>query len=488
MKTIDRNILTNDMDFVDTMKTIYECASDYNFSSTIYANKGNRFYHNLLKLIAKYVFQADINVENVKYNPINIMKNNKDILVLFSGGKDSLACALKYKELGYNISTLFIDGINFGYNGERAVAKKLAEKYGFNHEELVLQISGRQDFMENPVKNCLLIALAVQYGYELGITNYCLGNFAEDKIDNSNIELDFSDSIEVIKATEQDIQQIFPNLSIMPNPFTNETECMTYLYRNHPECINDIMSCILPYRFQESKHNEMQTKYRVELPTNFCGACWKCCLNYIIGVEVGYLELNPLFYQHCIQFLCKKVDIEFPSEAGKQTNCKEIINLFLKNDNLIRRSKYFNMFEKSVGGIDYRFATLNDLDNIKALWNKNTSVLGRYFISSLQEEILASKLLVAYDNDILVGFGGVYPRLREGLVEIDGLCVNSAYRGNHIASTLISMMQQYGLPIVAEAVDGADNNKFYEKIGEKISERMSKSGTLKLNLYKINKL
>ena len=151
MKTIDRNILTNDMDFVDTMKTIYECASDYNFSSTIYANKGNRFYHNLLKLIAKYVFQADINVENVKYNPINIMKNNKDILVLFSGGKDSLACALKYKELGYNISTLFIDGINFGYNGERAVAKKLAEKYGFNHEELVLQISGRQDFMENPV-------------------------------------------------------------------------------------------------------------------------------------------------------------------------------------------------------------------------------------------------------------------------------------------------------------------------------------------------
>lgn len=139
--------------------------------------------------------------------------------------------------------------------------------------------------------------------------------------------------------------------------------------------------------------------------------------------------------------------------------------------------------------IDYKIekAKQEDLEAIIKLWNKNNSVLGRYFKTDLIQEINEGRIFVAKLNEgKLIGFCGLILKKKTFVLEIDGICIDEEFRGRGIGKAFIEELKKFGRPIELECVDGAENNRFYDKIANLIGTRMSKSGKLKLRKYRIN--
>lgn len=132
-------------------------------------------------------------------------------------------------------------------------------------------------------------------------------------------------------------------------------------------------------------------------------------------------------------------------------------------------------------------AELDDLESIIKIWNKNNKVLGRYFKSDLLQQIEEKRLLVAkMEDNTVIGFCGLILKKKTFILEIDGICISEEYRGNGIGKAFVEKLKEYGRPIELECVDGAENNKFYDRIAKLTGTRMSKSGNLKLRQYRID--
>ena len=131
-------------------------------------------------------------------------------------------------------------------------------------------------------------------------------------------------------------------------------------------------------------------------------------------------------------------------------------------------------------------AQIDDLEHIIKIWNKSTKVLGRYFKSDLVQQINEKRLFVArIENGDIIGFCGMILKKKTFVLEIDGICVLEEYRGNGVGRAFIERLKTFGRPIELECVDGAENNKFYDKVAIFVGTRMSKSGNLKLRKYVI---
>lgn len=143
-----------------------------------------------------------------KYNfinyPINQIeyKNNNTIIVCCSGGKDSTALAIKLKEQGYGICLYYVKGINKAYPEEEKQISKIAKYLNVPYYiESRYKFSGKTDFPDNPIKNQLIISMALNYAYETNNNcNIAFGDFTKDTIDKVDFMTSWSDSIEMHKA------------------------------------------------------------------------------------------------------------------------------------------------------------------------------------------------------------------------------------------------------------------------------------------------
>lgn len=138
--------------------------------------------------------------------------------------------------------------------------------------------------------------------------------------------------------------------------------------------------------------------------------------------------------------------------------------------------------------MDYKIvnATIEDLEPIIKIWNKNNKVLGRYFKSDLIQQVEEKRLLVAkLDNEEVIGFCGMILKKKTFVLEIDGICISEEYRGNGIGRAFIEKLKTFGRPIELECVDGAENNKFYDRIARFVGTRTTKSGNMILRKYVI---
>jgi len=94
----------------------------------------------------------------------------KDLLLAFSGSKDSLAAALLAGEAGYNVTLYHVAGVNPAFTKSelehaRCLAELLQMPLAFG--ELKLGKSTKF-YTEHPIKNHLILAMMVQYGFRSG--------------------------------------------------------------------------------------------------------------------------------------------------------------------------------------------------------------------------------------------------------------------------------------------------------------------------------
>lgn len=258
--------------------------------------------------------EYDLAFSDKQYKPLETPKfDDNNIIVCFSGGKDSMATALYYKAHGYNVYLYHLKGINKVYNDEHKQAQIIAEKLGMPLIVGNISLSGRHDYIEHPLKNMIIANCALQYGIQAGISDkIAFGCFTTAHLEDNPFDICGGDCVEMWQEYEHIIQIALPGFKMF--------ECIENYHQSfgalkaNPELLPFTISCMSPYRYRAYYKKRNEDKYKINLPDNRCGSCWKCCAEYIYFTDNNIYEFNKEYYKHCLEVLyrnSKKEGVKF---------------------------------------------------------------------------------------------------------------------------------------------------------------------------------
>lgn len=249
---------------------------------------------------------------NVEYSPALCKKHfipldtafsdEKTIIICVSGGKDSLATILHYLKQDYKIYLYHLKGINFTYKDEYKVVEELAERLKLPLIEEDVKLTGKQEWIEHPMKNMIIASMALQWGIRNKVTTQiAFGNFNTSSLKLDPFDVCAGDCKEMWSAYEKIIHRVLRDFSIQ-SPLTNFQDTIDAILQK-PEYLEHTQSCIGPYRYREYLKTNNEKKYNIKLLPHRCGSCWKCCLEYCVFCDNDIFEYNEEYYKHCMRIL-----------------------------------------------------------------------------------------------------------------------------------------------------------------------------------------
>ena len=238
--------------------------------------------------------------------------STKNIIVCFSGGRDSFVTAKHYQKLGYNVLLYYVDGLNGVYSAgghECEIVRKASDYLGLPLVVEELSYHGHHTWFEHPLKNMLLWSMALSWGvsHEYSI-KIATGNFTTAKLEDNPFPVCAGDCIEVLNAFESIVRRFIPKFR-MYHPSRNLQTTMNYFLKNPGE-LEYVVSCMTPIRFRNQFRNRTLSNYNIELLPNRCGCCWKDCTEYIWAVDHNIRPLDRPYYKHCINVLANTMKRE----------------------------------------------------------------------------------------------------------------------------------------------------------------------------------
>lgn len=223
-----------------------------------------------------------------------------NVILCYSGGKDSTAAVFKLREQGYNVYLYHLKGANRFYYDEWQAAEKLAKELDCSLYFDEMHYSGYHEWIEHPMKNMLLANAALCYGIREGIgTKIAFGNFSNSTLEVDPFDVCGGDCKEMWSAYNHIIQTVIPGFEVML-PLVNMQDTLDTL---PPELIPLTQSCMTPNRFRESLRQKNLAKYGEPTLEHRCGSCWKCAVEYIWMADNGLAEYNEDYYNHCFETL-----------------------------------------------------------------------------------------------------------------------------------------------------------------------------------------
>lgn len=301
----------SNLDAIDSFAKEYDIPSSAKSLVTVLLNGLNRV------VAIRY---NDVKVKTVDITPTNT------VIVAFSGGKDSTATAMKLKNDGYDVRLFYVKGINKSYSDEIDHAKRLADELGLPLHVANVTQHGKTSFKESPVKNQLIASMALDYAIENGYgCTVAFGDFTTDNIGNSQFYESWSDTQEMWSAWLELVRTYVPNAELII-PFETYNETLDMISERR-KILEMVCGCILPYRFRAMTRNNNESKFGIRLLPNRCGSCWKCCTEYVFLADKGVIPFNKAFYDHCLEFLVKKLPSVRPEIT--QINVRSAYEAFL---------------------------------------------------------------------------------------------------------------------------------------------------------------
>ena len=254
-------------------------------------------------------------------------EENKKVYVGLSAGLDSVYQATHLKALGYEVTAVHLKGLNKqSAEQEYASAKSIAQKLGI--KLIVVNFkTPKQELPDNPFKNQLVLSIMLDRGIKEGVYRYALGSDWCSSLNASAEKFTLTDSIEVNKSFENFVKKHYKPFELLfIDEKVKKVQRLGYIMQNNMALFEDISSCISPQRFRQYWKAECEKKYRIGLPKNRCGKCYKCCMEYLLLCELGLGLKQEGYYNYCWQVLAKSknshysslFDLKLPLEKRRQ--------------------------------------------------------------------------------------------------------------------------------------------------------------------------
>lgn len=320
----------------DDIENFYKYTSEKSDKKSLFPLMLDTHFEYLVENFEEYGdFKCDVSFINKRYQRINIpLRKKDDILLAFSGGKDSTANALWYKENGYNVTLYHLRGINQTYKDEWQVCKKIADKLDMPLIIETVSLHGSHCWIEHPMKNMIIANSMIQYCIRNNMyPNIAFGNFTDSSLEDEAFEVCGGDCIEMWESYEDIIAQIIPDFEI-DIPFETMRDTWKVIL-NHKEIIDVVQSCIGPYRYREYLKKKNEKKYDIKLFDHHCGSCWKCALEYCTYADNDLQEYNRGYYSHCLEILKKT----YKKECGVKPTIDDIWDYYFSYPR--DKSKFF---------------------------------------------------------------------------------------------------------------------------------------------------
>ena len=235
----------------------------------------------------------------------------KECWIGYSGGKDSIAAAIKLMRRGFNVTGCFVTGLCHSFD-EKQAAIDTAAILGIKLHILPVSITGKSDRPENPTKNLLIVGLMADKAARLGVNHYALGTENEDDGDGTvgdafNSDFNFSDSAAVLDAGRSVFKDI-PGFTLYSSEVmhgSTDSYETVLSHKRGKEILAASRSCVAPFRFRKNWKRMNEEKYKAELLPGRCGSCYKCAIEYLHLEALGVVKPNRELAAHSWRILCK---------------------------------------------------------------------------------------------------------------------------------------------------------------------------------------
>lgn len=317
---MSQNIVYNGdkIPFLQNILVLYE-----NYSTKIIGT--NKYNINLNYLIStlNYDYQSE---DQYNKQP----KDYESVVVLFSGGKDSVAVAQYCKQKYKKVYLYHIKGLNRSYPYEYENAQKIAEYLQLPLIIEQVKYNGKSDYRINPLKNQVAGALALNYCIQNNLAPViAVGDIQSDHIDEAVYDLDYSDTYEMWHSFSADAKKEYANFYLeMPLQYnTHSLEIVTTDLNLFKLC----GGCMTPPRFKNQLIQTNEAKYNIKLYPYRCGSCYKCAIEYIFLANHKLVPFNKEFYKHCLDIFKRKYADTYPHNE-KTKDIKIIYKAFMQED------------------------------------------------------------------------------------------------------------------------------------------------------------
>ena len=295
---------SNDARTTQIIFSLYENFNKEYFDDDVYCPTS-------LKDMVDYVYNA----HGQKYN--NFCANNwntmyvnepnlKKVCLGFSAGLDSMYQAFVLRDKGFDVTLFHVKGINTYENGQGTkYSKAFADKFGFDYVEANIQKTKdkndkhKQFWPENPIKNQLILAMMIDWCVENNCILLSLGDDFDLSINDALVGVNLTDSREITQSFLKGIDDIVYGFGFIEIEKGHNKAYRLKLLKEKG-ALNDYYSCVLPGRFNKTRHKGNIEKYGVVLPSNNCGcSCRKCAMHNLIMYYEKIAEYPQEFIDAC---------------------------------------------------------------------------------------------------------------------------------------------------------------------------------------------
>lgn len=288
----------------DFLENLYYLTSDDSWEkSGLVQHSFPKSFEPVLKIFRTYGYSFDFDYRDIEFDEVDVPTVPDKVLVCVSGGKDSIATALYYLNNGYQVELLHIRGLNKCYPDEYKAVENIAKYLNLPLHIERVRLHGNHMYIEHPLKNYMLMNVAIHVGLRLNIQNIALGDFATASLDDNRFDVSGGDCYEMWLIYQDIIQSIMPRFEVL-TPLESVKDSLESLV-NDPKLLELSQSCIGTFRFREYKGQKVREKFGVNLMPHRCGSCWKCALEYLFYSDHDVIEYNEAYYKHCLEILLK---------------------------------------------------------------------------------------------------------------------------------------------------------------------------------------
>ena len=302
MQTIIKST-DNIHEIFNDIERVYTLTSDYDEYKLIRPCFDNSFKM-LIDAYRRAGYDYDVDFKQFTYKPIDKIDNGKNIIVCFTGGKDSIATALYYMNSGYNVYLYYLKHINVSLSDECNIAKECADYLGLPIFFDDIKLKGLHMWMEHPMKNMIIANGALQYGIRNNIcTRIAFGNYKGSLLEYSPFDRCAGDCVDMWDTYNNIIQRVLPDFHI--HLYLESPNHTLSIVTKDRDLLDRSISCLCRHSLRPYRHKWVFDKFKISLPTHRCGSCYKCCVEYIYMVDHGYSDYSEEYYKYCLNQLYK---------------------------------------------------------------------------------------------------------------------------------------------------------------------------------------